>query len=92
MQALEKSFSSPRTEAVIAEVMAKHPGGTPAALARYFEAVHQELAPLCRQLEAENRELRKQIWHMARAEVANLAKAENTSRVSATTTTTRRTP
>lgn len=46
-------MSSPRVEACIAEVMARHPGTTPAAQARYFEAVHQELAPLARQLEQE---------------------------------------
>lgn len=45
--------SSQRVDACIAEVMARHPGVTPAAQARYFEAVHQELAPLARQLEHE---------------------------------------
>jgi len=47
------SASTPRVEACIAEVMAHYPGETPAALSRYFEAVHQELAPLARQLEHE---------------------------------------
>jgi hypothetical protein len=46
-------MSSPRVEACIAEVMERHPGATPAAQARYFEAVHQELAPLARRLELE---------------------------------------
>jgi hypothetical protein len=46
-------MSAPRVEACIAEVMARHPGETPAAQARYFEAVHQELAPLARRLELE---------------------------------------
>lgn len=45
--------SSPRVEVCIAEVMARYPGTTSAAQARYFEAVHQELAPLARQLELE---------------------------------------
>lgn len=48
-----ESSSSPRVEACITEVMARHPGTTPAAQARYFEGVHQELAPLARQLELE---------------------------------------
>jgi hypothetical protein len=47
------SVGSPRVDACIAEVMACHPGTSPAAQARYFEAVHQELAPLARQLELE---------------------------------------
>lgn len=33
--------------------MERHPGDSPAAQARYFEAVHQELAPLARKLETE---------------------------------------
>jgi hypothetical protein len=46
-------MSAPRVEACIQEVMREHPGETPAALARYFEAVHQELAPLARELESQ---------------------------------------
>jgi exonuclease VII small subunit len=38
---------------LIERVMAAHPGSTPKASAAYFEEVHQELAPLARDLEAE---------------------------------------
>ncbi|WP_210821892.1 hypothetical protein [Hydrogenophaga aromaticivorans] len=38
---------------LIERVMAANPGTTPKALSVYFEAVHQELAPLARDLEAE---------------------------------------
>lgn len=44
----------PRVEACIAEVMARFPYDTKAQAARYFEEVHQHLAPLARQLEREN--------------------------------------
>lgn len=47
-----------RVDALIQRVMAAHPGTTPAALRKYFDAVHQELAPLARALEAENDQLR----------------------------------
>jgi hypothetical protein len=47
-----------RVEALIAEVMAKYKGCGTLAQARYFEAVHQELAPLARELERENAALR----------------------------------
>lgn len=53
--------ASPRVEACIDAVMKKHPGTSPKALAVYFEAVHQELAPLARELEAENTRLREQL-------------------------------
>ncbi|RRW98960.1 hypothetical protein [Pandoraea apista] len=59
--ALALSPDSPRVEACITEVMQKHPGESKASLAKYFEAVHQELAPLARELERENRQLRDQI-------------------------------
>lgn len=55
---------TPVTNALIAMVMAQHPTdglsdrGIARAMAKYFDAVHQELAPLCRQFEAENRALR----------------------------------
>ncbi|MFP3637773.1 hypothetical protein [Paraburkholderia sp. SIMBA_054] len=44
---------TPRVEAVISATMRRYRGVTPAALARYFEAVHQELGPLARELERE---------------------------------------
>lgn len=42
---------APRVEACIEAVMAKHPTIGGRADTRYFEAVHQELAPLARELE-----------------------------------------
>lgn len=50
-----------RVNTLIDRVMAEHPHTTPKALAVYYEAVHQELAPLARSLELENDELRVQL-------------------------------
>jgi hypothetical protein len=50
--------AAPRVEACIDAVMKEFPGTSAAAQARYFEAVHQELAPLARELERENIALR----------------------------------
>lgn len=47
----------PRTTRCIEAVMQRHPGQTPKALARYYEAAHQEIAPLARQMEGEVQEL-----------------------------------
>lgn len=44
---------SPRVDALIERVMQEHPGFGASAQARYYEAVHQELAPLARDQEAE---------------------------------------
>lgn len=44
---------TPRVEACIAAVEAKHPHTGKAGMASYFEAVHQALAPLARELERE---------------------------------------
>lgn len=64
-------MSHETVEALIARVMAAHPDSTsPKRLAAYFEAVHQELAPLARALEAENATLRQQLqssWREASA-------------------------
>lgn len=54
----EIDTGAPRVEACINEVMKRFPGESKAALARYFEAVHQELGPLARQLERELRAAR----------------------------------
>lgn len=43
----------PRVDDCIEQVMRQYPGESPRALARYYEAVHQELAPLARGLEVE---------------------------------------
>ena len=69
--ALLPGSTTPRVDAVIAAVMAQHPGHSPAAQARYFDAVHQELAPLARQLEAEVQQLQIQVDAHA-AQVAKL--------------------
>lgn len=56
-------------DALIERVMRQHPGQSAAAQARYYEAVHQELAPLARELEAEIsrlRELRLADWNSAK--------------------------
>lgn len=57
-------------DALIERVLAQHPSNSPGAVARYFEAVHQELAPLARELEDENRLMRAQLqgdWNAAKA-------------------------
>lgn len=50
-----------RVEALIDRVMAEHPGLGVTAQARYYEDVHQHLAPLARELERENEQLRATI-------------------------------
>lgn len=59
---------APLVEACIQWVMKKYPGYSPSSQARYFEAVHQELAPLARELERENRQLREQLGFQAKPE------------------------
>jgi hypothetical protein len=44
---------TPRVEATIDAAMKRHPGVSPAAMARYYEDVHQDLAPLARAIERE---------------------------------------
>jgi hypothetical protein len=44
---------TPRVEACIDAAMARNPGRSKIDQARYFEDVHQDLAPLARQLERE---------------------------------------
>lgn len=51
---------SPRVEEVIRKMMKRFPGIGKASQARYYEEVHQELAPLARQLERELREARRE--------------------------------
>lgn len=63
---------------LIQRVMEEHPGQSASAQARYFEAVHQELAPLARELEAENRRLREQLrgdWNSAKTLLAKRQRA-----------------
>jgi len=47
------THETPRVDALIAGVMAKYKGHGTLSQARYYEAVHQELAPLARDLELE---------------------------------------
>jgi hypothetical protein len=42
-------------------MMKRFPGVSAAAQARYYEEVHQELAPLARELERENIALQRQL-------------------------------
>lgn len=62
-----KTSGSPRTDALIAKVMADYPtdhlanSGIKRVMNQYYEAVHQELAPLCRELEVENLALRDRL-------------------------------
>lgn len=63
---LPYTTQTPLVDGCIDACMAQHPGQTPRALAVYFEAVHQELAPLARQLETENAQLREQLRFEAR--------------------------
>lgn len=44
---------TPKTDALIHRVMRQYPGVSASAQAKYYEEVHQELAPLCRRLERE---------------------------------------
>ena len=57
--------TSPRVDALIERVMEQHPGVSASAQARYYEEVHQELAPLARDLERENDRLRALVAHLA---------------------------
>jgi hypothetical protein len=53
------TINTPRVEKCIESVMARHGGTSERALGKYFEEVHQYLAPLARELERENAMLRK---------------------------------
>ncbi|WP_175762250.1 hypothetical protein [Burkholderia anthina] len=52
---------APRVESLIEQYKRRFPGISKASQARYFEEVHQALAPLARELERENGELRAEI-------------------------------
>jgi hypothetical protein len=71
--------TAPRVNQCIADVMARFPDTTPRGLARYFEAVHQELAPLARELEREVAKLKadmEAMWSQRAAERAQAKKGE----------------
>jgi len=59
--------TSPRTDALIHAVMRQHPGASPSASARYYEAVHQELAPFTRALEAQVADMAMLIKQLSQA-------------------------
>lgn len=67
------STETPITDALIDRVMRKHPGVSARAQADYYEAVHQELAPLARDFEKRiarlnadisSRENNQKDWHL----------------------------
>ncbi|WP_186058925.1 hypothetical protein [Burkholderia gladioli] len=64
---LDQTSTSPRVDELIAGVMKRFPGQSRAAQARYFEEVHQHLAPLARELEAEVAQLRLALYFSAPA-------------------------
>ncbi|AJW99614.1 gp38 domain protein [Burkholderia gladioli] len=62
----DPASTSPRVDELITGVMKRFPGVSASAQARYYEEVHQHLAPLARELEAENARLRANavaIWN-----------------------------
>lgn len=61
MEHEDQTPGASRVEALISKVMAEHPSKTQAAQHDYFEAVHQQLAPLARELERENEALRAEL-------------------------------
>lgn len=78
MPSLKPETTTPRVEAVIDAMCARFPGASKASQNRYFEAVHQELAPLARELERENRALREQMKSVEQAtRTAALKEAEH---------------
>lgn len=56
---------APITNALIERVMKAFPGVSTAAQAKYYEEVHQELAPLCRDFERELAALRAPVERQA---------------------------
>ena len=69
MKPFPSDTDTPITDALIAKAMAEYPtdhlpnSSIKRVMNRYFEAVHQDLAPLCRQFEAENRALRERLCY-----------------------------
>ncbi|AJX00898.1 hypothetical protein BM43_3025 [Burkholderia gladioli] len=59
---LDPISTSPRVDKLITDVMKRFPGESRAAQARYYEEVHQHLAPLARELEAEVARLRVALY------------------------------
>jgi len=57
--ARSRASDTPIVDGLISRVMAQHPGLNSVSRANYYEAVHQELAPLARSLEREVRMLRR---------------------------------
>lgn len=64
----EMKAATPRVEACIDAVMARFTGESKAALARYYEEVHQHLAPLARNLELELAEVKAELARRAQPE------------------------
>ena len=71
--------TTPRVDTLIDRVMAEHPGHGKSAQAAYYEAVHQELAPLARDLERESALLRNDIARLRKvAQAAEAMRYSNT--------------
>lgn len=68
-------ITTPRVDALIERVMDEHPSVGRVAQAAYYEAVHQELAPLARELEAEIALLRKVVMAAEAMRYSNTAAA-----------------
>ncbi|WP_186125983.1 hypothetical protein [Burkholderia gladioli] len=64
---LDPVSTSPRVDKLITDVMKRFPGESRSAQARYYEEVHQHLAPLARELEAEVARLRVALYTPAPA-------------------------
>ena len=66
------TINTPRVEECICAVMARHTGSSEKALGKYFEEVHQHLAPLARDLEREINSLRASLEPEALGELLRL--------------------
>lgn len=54
-----------RVDELIKKIMAEHPRLGAAAQARYYEEIHQHLAPLARELEIDNNKMRAALKRIA---------------------------
>ena len=70
---------TPRVDALIAKVMAEHPGVSRTAQAEYYEEVHQHLAPLARELERETDKLRHLLSRLLEEESSSTSHADESS-------------
>lgn len=66
-RACQSADTAPETEALIERVMAAFPRDTAKQTNEYFQAVHQELAPLARKIEIERNAMETQIAGLTQA-------------------------